>query len=175
MARSVDSSDGVYFVPALTGLGTPWWEANARGTIVGLSRGSRREHLVRAALEAMAYSTLDVLQAMAADRDLELRSLRADGGASANDWLMQFQANVLGVPVRRPAATELTALGAAGLAGLEAGVWAEPEEFLAARGPEAEFKPDPHGSGAREEDVKGWRRAVRTAIHWAHIEDDGGG
>ena len=175
MARSVDSSDGVYFVPALTGLGTPWWEANARGTIVGLSRGSRREHLVRAALEAMAYSTLDVLQAMAADRDLELRSLRADGGASANDWLMQFQANVLGVPVRRPAATELTALGAAGLAGLEAGVWAEPEEFLAARGPEAEFKPDPRGSGAREEDVKGWRRAVRTAIHWAHSEDDGGG
>ncbi|MCK5447274.1 MAG: glycerol kinase GlpK, partial [Gemmatimonadetes bacterium] len=175
MARSVGSTDGVYFVPALTGLGTPWWEPEARGTIVGLSRGSRREHLVRAALEAMAYSTLDVLQAMATDPDLELRSLRADGGASANDWLMQFQADVLGVPVRRPAATELTALGAAGLAGLEAGVWAEPEEFLAARGLEAEFEPDPHGSRAREEDVRGWRRAVRTAIHWAHIEDDGGG
>lgn len=175
MARSVGSTDGVYFVPALTGLGTPWWEPEARGTIVGLSRGSRREHLVRAALEAMAYSTLDVLQAMATDPDLELRSLRADGGASANDWLMQFQADVLGVPVRRPAATELTALGAAGLAGLEAGVWAEPEEFLAARGLEADFEPDPHGSRAREEDVRGWRRAVRTAIHWAHIEDDGGG
>ena len=175
MARSVGSTEGVYFVPALTGLGTPWWEPEARGTIVGLSRGSRREHLVRAALEAMAYSTLDVLQAMATDPDLELRSLRADGGASANDWLMQFQADVLGVPVRRPAATELTALGAAGLAGLEAGVWAEPEEFLAARGLEADFEPDPHGSRAREEDVRGWRRAVRTAIHWAHIEDDGGG
>ncbi len=174
MACSVDSSEGVYFVPALTGLGTPWWEPDARGTIVGLSRGSRREHLVRAALEAMAFSTLDVLQAMSADRDLELRSLRADGGAAANDWLMQFQANVLGVPVRRPAATELTALGAAGLAGLEAGVWAEPEEFLAARGPEVEFQPDTLGSGAGKVELEGWRRAVRTAIHWAHIGDDGG-
>jgi glycerol kinase len=174
MARSVESSGGVVFVPALTGLGTPWWEPEVRGTIVGLSRGARREHLVRAALEAMAYSTLDVLRAMAADPGLELKSLRADGGASANDWLMQFQADVLGVPVRRPSATELTAIGAAGLAGLEAGVWAEPEEFLAARGEEAVFEPDPGVSTPREEDVRGWRRAIRTAIHWAHLEDGGG-
>ena len=174
MARSVESSDGVYFVPALTGLGTPWWEPDVRGTIVGLSRGSTSEHLVRAALEAMAYSTLDVLQAMATDPGLVVRSLRADGGGAANDWLMQFQADVLGVPVRRPAARELTALGAAGLAGLEAGVWAEPEEFLVARGAEAAFEPDPQGLKARDAGVRGWRRAVRTAIHWAHIEDDGG-
>jgi len=174
MARSVESSGGVVFVPALTGLGTPWWEPEVRGTIVGLSRGARREHLVRAALESMAYSTLDVLRAMAADPSLDLKSLRADGGASANDWLMQFQADVLGVPVRRPSATELTAIGAAGLAGLEVGVWAEPEEFLAARGEEAVFEPDPGVSKARQEDVRGWRRAIQTAIHWAHIEDDGG-
>lgn len=175
MARSVESCDGVYFVPALTGLGTPWWEPDARGTIVGLSRGSTREHLVRAALEAMAYSTLDVLQAMVTEPGLVLRSLRADGGAAANDWLMQFQADVLGVPVRRPAATELTALGAAGLAGLKAGVWAEPEEFLVARGNETAFQPDPQGREIRQADARGWRRAVRTAIHWAHIDDDGGG
>lgn len=171
MARSVDSSDGVYFVPALTGLGTPWWEPAVRGTIVGLSRGSRREHLVRAALEAMAYSTLDVLRAMASDPTLELKSLRADGGVSENDWLMQFQADVLGVPVRRPEATELTALGAAGLAGLQAGVWSEPEEFLAARGEEATFDPDPGATRAMADRVRGWRRAVLTAIHWARLEE----
>jgi glycerol kinase len=174
MARSVPSSDGVYFVPALTGLGTPWWEPDVRGTIVGLSRGTRREHLVRAALEAMAYSTLDVLKVMTTQPGFELKSMRADGGASANDWLMQFQADVLGVPVRRPAATELTVLGAAGLAGLAAGLWAEPEEFLAARGLEVEFEPDLRRSQTRLEGVMGWRRAVQTAIHWAHIEDDGG-
>jgi glycerol kinase len=161
----------VYFVPALTGLGTPWWEPGVRGTIVGLSRGSRREHLVRSALEAMAYSTLDVLRAMASDPTLELKSLRADGGAAKNDWLMQFQADVLGVPVRRPAATELTALGAAGLAGLEAGVWTEPEEFLAVRGVEAVFEPDPNSKRAMADGVRGWRRAIQTAIHWARLED----
>jgi glycerol kinase len=171
MACSVDSSDGVYFVPALTGLGTPWWEPGVRGTIVGLSRGSRREHLVRSALEAMAYSTLDVLRAMASDPTLELKSLRADGGAARNDWLMQFQADVLGVPVRRPAATELTALGAAGLAGLEAGVWTEPEEFLAVQGVEAVFEPDPNSKRAMADGVRGWRRAIQTAIHWARLED----
>ncbi len=171
MARSVESSGGVYFVPALTGLGTPWWEPDVRGTIVGLSRGTRREHLVRAAVEAMAYSTGDVLSAMTGDAGADLRSLRADGGAARNDWLMQFQADVLGVPVRRPAATELTALGAAGLAGLHAGVWNEPEEFLAARGAEAVFQPAADGSKRRNDGVQGWRRAVETAIHWAHIGD----
>jgi glycerol kinase len=118
----------------------------------------------------MAYSTLDVLRAMASDPALELKSLRADGGASENDWLMQFQANVLGVPVRRPGATELTALGAAGLAGLAAGVWTEPEEFLGARGDETVFEPDPGATQAMVEGVRGWRRAVLAAIHWARLD-----
>jgi glycerol kinase len=174
LARAVESSGGVYFVPAMTGLGTPWWEPEARGTVVGLSRGSRREHLVRAALEAMAYSTVDALRAMTAGPDIDLRSLRADGGASANDWLMQFQADVLGVSVRRPAAAELTAVGAAGLAGLEAGVWAEPEEFLAARGEEKLFEPSAGAAEVAERGLRGWRRAIRTAIHWAHLDNDGG-
>jgi glycerol kinase len=174
MARAVESSEGVYFVPALTGLGTPWWEPDVRGTIVGLSRGSRREHLVRAAVEAMAYSTADALQAMATGPGLSLRALRADGGAAANDWLMQFQADLLGVPVLRPAATELTVLGAAGLAGLHTGVWAEPEEFLAARGQERVFEPNPDAGSVRGEEARGWRRAVRTAIHWAQLADDEG-
>ena len=172
MSRSVDSTGGVFFVPALTGLGTPWWEPDARGTIVGLSRGTRREHLVRAALEAMAYSTCDVLSAAASGEGL--RSLKADGGAARNDWLMQFQADALGVPVRRPAATELTVLGAAGLAGLHAGVWAEPEEFLAARGEEVLFEPDPAGRAAALDGLEGWRRAVETAIHWARSGHSGG-
>ena len=172
MAASVASSDGVAFVPALTGLGTPWWEPRARGTLVGLSRGTRREHVVRAAVEAMAFSTLDVLEAMSADPELALSSLRADGGASGNDWLMQFQADVLGVPVHRPAARELTALGAAGLAGLAAGLWQEPEEFLAARGPEDVFTPAPESRAAVDRAVREWRRAVDTAVHWATLGDD---
>lgn len=174
MARSVESTDGVYFVPALTGLGTPWWEPDVRGAIVGLSRGTRREHLVRAALEAMAYSTRDALQAMTMESSLSLASLRADGGASANDWLMQFQADVLGVSVRRPAATELTAIGAAGLAGLSAGVWSEPEDFLAARGAETVFEPDARQEEVARQRIGGWRRAIQAAIHWAHIDADGG-
>jgi len=171
MARAVESSEGVFFVPALTGLGTPWWEPEVRGTIVGLTRGSTRAHLVRAGLEAMAYSTADALEAMAAGPGLDLKSLKADGGASRNDGLMQFQADVLGVQVRRPAATELTALGAAGLAGLAVGLWSEPEEFLAVRGDEAVFEPDPRAAHGTAEGVAGWRRAVRAAIHWAR--DDG--
>jgi glycerol kinase len=172
MARSIPSTDGVVFVPALAGLGTPYWEPEARGTIVGLSRGSRTEHVVRAALEAMAYSTLDVLDAMVAGSDLVLRSLKADGGAARNDWLMQFQADVLGVPVRRPSAAEVTAIGAAGLAGVRAGVWAEPEEFLAARGTERVFDPDPTTSMDRRAGIREWRRAVHTALHWVHHADE---
>ena len=138
LAASVPSTDGVYFVPALAGLGAPDWEPGARGTVVGLTRGSGRAHLVRAALEAMAYATADVLDVMrgaaagtpaAAGRDV----LRVDGGATANGWLMQFQADVLGAPVERPALVEATALGAAGLAGLAGGVWRSPDAVLGAR------------------------------------------
>ena len=133
LARSIESTDGVYFVPALTGLGAPHWEAAARGTIVGLTRGTGRAHLVRAALEAMAFGTADVLASMRDASGAAFDRLRVDGGATNNDWLMQFQADVLGVPVERPDMVETTALGAAGLAGLAAGVWASAEEFIATR------------------------------------------
>ena len=131
LARSVGDTGGVHFVPAFVGLGTPHWEPEARGTITGITRGTTRAHLVRAALEAMAFSSADLLDAMAAAGGLEVPVLRVDGGAAANDWLMQFQADVLGIPVERPDMVETTALGAAGLAGLALGVWASPAEFLA--------------------------------------------
>jgi glycerol kinase len=123
IARSIESSDGVYVVPAFVGLGAPYWDPYARGTIVGLTRGSGRAHIVRATLESIAYQTRDVLEAMRADSGLELQALRVDGGAVHNDFLMQFQADILGVPVQRPAVTETTALGAAYLAGLATGFW----------------------------------------------------
>jgi glycerol kinase len=172
-ARSVASTDGVYFVPALTGLGAPDWEPEARGTVVGLTRGTTRAHLVRASLEAMAYATADVLDAMRAAAGGEAPGafdrLRVDGGATANGWLMQFQADVLGVPVERPAMPELTGLGAAGLAGLAAGVWT-PDAFVAAR-EAATFAPGA-GAPAARSGRAGWRRAVRAALAWAR--DDGG-
>ena len=133
VAREVADTGGVYFVPAFVGLGAPHWEPRARGTIVGLTRGTSRAHLVRAALEAMAYSTKDVLEAMTAHSHVHLAALQVDGGAAANDWLMQFQADLLGVPVARPDLVETTALGAAALAGLGAGAWREPEQFLRGR------------------------------------------
>jgi len=123
LAGSLDGNDGVYFVPALTGLGSPHWDPNARGTIVGLTRGAGRAHLARATLEAIAYQTLDAVRAMEAASARPLSELRADGGASANDWLMQFQADVLGAPVVLGETTESTALGAAYLAGVGAGLW----------------------------------------------------
>src|SRR5205085_1019671 len=124
-ARSLDSNDDVYFVPALTGLGSPHWDPYARGTIVGLTRGTTKAHLARAALEAMAYQTVDAVRAMEAASGVELEELRADGGATANGWMLQFQADILGVPVLVPAIRETTALGAAYLAGVATGVWTE--------------------------------------------------
>ena len=162
MARNVADTGGVYFVPALTGLGAPHWEADARGTIVGLTRGTRREHLVRAALEAMAYATRDVLDAMTAASGVTLAELKVDGGASANDWLMTFQAAVLGVPVLRPDLIEITALGAAGLAGLATGVWPDAAAFLGTR-QYRRFAPD----AAVSTDHPAWSRAVRAALGWA--------
>jgi glycerol kinase len=166
LARSIDGNEGVYFVPAFTGLGAPHWEPEARGTLVGLTRGSTRAHLVRAALEAMAYATRDVAEAMEADARVRLAELRVDGGAAANDWLMQFQADVLGVPVRRPEMVEMTARGAAGLAGLATGFWDGPEAFHAARRGETLFSP-----AADDRDratlLGGWRRALAAATAWA--------
>ena len=169
MARALMGNDGVYFVPALTGLGAPAWEPEARGTIVGLTRGTTREHLVRAALEAMAYGTADVLETMRGVSGAPLDVLRVDGGATSNDWLLQFQADVLAVPVERPDVTETTAMGAAGLAGIAAGVWSDAEAFFQSR-TYARFEPASTGNPARQ-GLGGWRRAVRAAVSWARDRD----
>jgi glycerol kinase len=165
LARSVADNGGVYFVPAFVGLGTPYWEPEARGTITGLTRGTTRAHLVRAALEAMAYSSAELLSTMATAGQLAVPALRVDGGAAANDWLMQFQADVLGVPVERPDLVETTALGAAGLAGLALGLWKSSAEFVQRR-KFTRFEPR-IGAGAREALLAGWHRAVRASLAWA--------
>jgi len=173
LARSVDSTGGVYFVPALVGLGAPHWEPQARGAILGITRGTNRAHLARAALEAMAYSTHDVLEMMIANggsqSELGSAPLRVDGGATANDWLLQFQADVLGLTVERPDIVDTTALGAAGLAGLAAGIWADSDAFLASR-KFTSFAPG-DGAAAARAGVKDWRRAVRATLAWARDGD----
>jgi glycerol kinase len=167
LARSLESNDGVYMVPAFTGLGAPHWEPRARGTLLGLTRGTGRAHLARAALEAMAFATRDVALAMEADSGVQMMELRVDGGASENDWMMQFQSDILGVPVRRPAMVETTAYGAAGLAGLALGVWKSPEDFLAARQEETVFTPAADDV-RRDAWISGWTRAVAVARQWSH-------
>jgi glycerol kinase len=164
LARSVADTAGVYFVPALVGLGAPYWEADARGTIVGLTRGVGRAHLARAALEAMAFSTRDVAEAMRRATGVTLRDLKVDGGAAGNDWLMDFQAGVLGVPVRRPDVVETTALGAAGLAGLAVGVWPDAAAFAGTRHYRT-FEP----SARPAAEYVQWQRAVDTTLHWARL------
>jgi glycerol kinase len=165
MARSLDSNDGVYFVPALTGLGSPHWDPYARGTIVGLTRGTRREHLARAALEAIAYQTVDAIQAMESASGMPLEELRADGGAVANGWLMQFQADVLGRPVVVPEVSETTALGAAYLAGVGAGTWSTDDVRSLWR--EATRYEPRMGEDERESLLRDWRRALDRARAWA--------
>jgi glycerol kinase len=167
VAASVASSDGVVFVPAFAGLGTPHWIPEARGAVFGLTRGTKRAHLVRAALEAMAYATMDVLEAMTAPEGVRLAAFRADGGAARNDWLMQFQADLLGREVHRPEASELTALGAAGLAGVGSGFWEGPEGFLPALGGDVVFRPDVGNASALEAGRADWRRAVEALIGWS--------
>ena len=162
LARSLDGNDGVYFVPALVGLGAPHWNPDVRGVIAGLTLGTTRAHLVRAALEAMAYRTAEVLRAMEAESGVKARELRVDGGASENDWLMRFQAGLLGVPVRRPAQVQTTALGAAGLAGLRVGLWKSGDEFLAAQGEPRTFRAA-MGKKEREDLVAGWERVLNAA------------
>jgi glycerol kinase len=171
LARQLDSNDGVYFVPALTGLGAPHWEPDARGTLVGLTRGSGRAHLVRAALESMAYGTRDVLLAMRERSGVPFDRLRVDGGASVNNWLMQFQSDVIGVPVERPEIVETTSLGAAGLAGTASGVWKDFEDFMSVRR-YTTFNPTIAESG-RAELVAGWNRAIGAALHWARNAEPG--
>ena len=170
LARGITSNDGVYFVPALVGLGAPNWEPRARGMLVGLTRGTGRAHFARAVLEAMAYSTADVLDEMRARGGVSFDRLRVDGGASENDWLMQFQADVLDVPVERPDMVETTALGAAGLAGIATGVWADARAFMSARA-YRRFEPG-EGAVAARQAMGGWHRAVRAALSWARDGDD---
>src|SRR5581483_8571436 len=141
LAKKVPSTLGVYLVPAFVGLGAPHWDADARGALVGLTRGVTRSHVVRATLESLAYQTRDVVDAMAADAGAPLRALRVDGGAAANDFLMQFQADVLGVPVDRPHVVETTAMGAAFLAGLATGFWRSQKELERACRIDRRFKP----------------------------------
>ncbi len=165
LAQSINSSDGVYLVPAFVGLGAPYWDQYARGTIVGLTRGSGRAHIVRATLESIAYQTRDVVQAMYADSGIELQTLRVDGGAVRNDFLMQFQADILGVPVQRPAVTETTALGASYLAGLATGFWSSQEEIASQWQVERTFEPAMSDT-ERDSLYAGWQRAVERSKGW---------
>jgi glycerol kinase len=161
LAASLQSNDGVYFVPALTGLGSPYWDPYARGTIVGLTRGTGRSHLARAALESIAYQTVDAVRAMETACGVELTELRADGGATENDWLMQFQADVLGVPVVVPELSETTAVGAGALAGVGVGIWTL-DRVRTQRRERARYEPNMESS-ARERLLAGWRDALGRA------------
>ncbi len=159
LATSVPDTNGVYFVPAFVGLGAPYWDQDARGAIVGLTRGATRAHLARAALEAMAYQTRDVVECMQKDSGIKARELRVDGGATRNDFLCQFQADILGIPVVRPVITETTALGAAYLAGLAVGFWKSEKEIASQWQEEKRFEPKMKKSD-RERLYEGWQAAV---------------
>jgi glycerol kinase len=168
LAASLDSNDGVYFVPALTGLGSPHWDPYARGTIVGLTRGSGRAHLARAALESIAYQTVDAVRAIEASCKVDLEELKADGGAVANKWLMQFQADLLGVPVIVPEVAETTALGAAYLAGVATGLWSETDVSENWR-ESARYEPA-MSSDERQSLMAAWTRALERSKDWAEAE-----
>lgn len=169
-ARKVQDNGGVYVVPAFAGLGTPYWDMYAKGAIFGLTRGSGKEHIVRATLESLAYQTKDVIAAMEADSGLVLNTLRVDGGAASNDLLMQFQSDILSVPVERPRVLETTALGAAYLAGLAVGFWKK-DELTAKAVLEREFQPAME-QRTRDRLYKGWKKAVTRTMHWSKDEED---
>lgn len=165
-ASSVDSSDGVYFVPAFAGLGAPHWSQKARGTVFGLTRGSSDAHISRAALESIAYQTMDVLKAMEADSGVEIKELRVDGGATVNDMLMQFQADVLDTITVRPEVVETTVMGAAYLAGLAVGYWKDQEEIQRIWKTDRHFVPTEDREQIQQ-GIKGWYRAIDTLQYWA--------
>jgi glycerol kinase len=169
-ATKVDSSNGVYVVPAFTGLGAPYWDPYARGTIVGLTRGSNSNHIVRATLESIAYQSRDVMDAMKVDSGNDILSLSVDGGAVANNFLMQFQCDVLNADVIRPKVTEVTALGAAYLAGLAVGFWSSIDELADKEIVDKRFEPS-QDDGKREQRYVGWQRAVKCAQVWAELHD----
>jgi glycerol kinase len=170
LALSVPDSGGVVVVPAFVGLGAPHWDMYARGTVLGLTRGSNRAHLVRATLESIGLQAHDVLAAMQEDAGIALTTLKVDGGAAANGFLMQFQADVLGVPVERPAVNETTAMGAAFLAGLAVGVWRDTAEIAALWRRDRRFAPA-MAMEHRERIVAGWRRAVQRSRAWIEPGD----
>lgn len=164
-AQKVEDTGGVYVVPAFTGLGAPHWDMYARGAIVGLTRGTNRNHIIRAALESIAYQTKDVLEAMQQDSGIDLTTLKVDGGAVANNFLMDFQADILGVPVHRPKVTETTALGAAYLAGLAVGFWENKDEITKRWSVDKVFEPTMIES-KKEKLYRGWQKAIGRAIDW---------
>ena len=166
MARKVQDTNGCYVVPAFTGLGAPHWDQYARGTIVGITRGVNKYHIIRATLESMAYQVNDVLQAMKADSGINLAALKVDGGASANNLLMQMQADISGAPVNRPMCVETTAMGAAYLAGLAVGYWSSKEDVIKNWAIDRTFEPaiDEADRAAR---CKGWNKAVKCSYGWA--------
>ena len=166
LAGQVEDTGGVYLVSAFTGLGAPWWDAYARGTLVGLTRGTKRAHIARAVLEGIAYQVKDLLDAMEGDSGQRLDSLRVDGGASVSDFLMQFQSDILRRPIDRPRSVETTALGAAFLAGLSAGVWTELSDVRTLRSTERVFSPSMPPERAQEL-MHGWHRAVERSRAWA--------
>lgn len=166
MARKVEDTNGCYVVPAFTGLGAPHWDQYARGTIVGITRGVNKYHIIRATLESLAYQTNDVLQAMRADSEIELDSLKVDGGASANDFLMQTQADIINAPVNRPSCVETTAMGAAYLAGLAVGYWKSKEDVIKNWAIDKTFQPK-ISHEVREKKIKGWNKAVKYSYGWA--------
>lgn len=169
-AQSVRDTGGVYVVPAFTGLGAPYWNQYARGTITGITRGFTRDQLIRATLESLAYQTFDICRAMESDAGVKLTRLRVDGGASANDFLMQFQSNILGAEVMRPACIETTALGAAYLAGLAVGYWKDTADIKQNRQTGRVFLPEmPERTRAKL--LKGWNRALTAALTWADMEE----
>jgi glycerol kinase len=166
LAASVSDSDGVYLVPAFTGLGAPHWDAYARGTMHGLTRGSTKAHIARAALESIAFQSAEVLDAMQKDSAVSLQQLRVDGGGSRNNLMMQFQADILGVPVVRPKITDTTALGAAYLAGLAVGYWHDTDALRAQWQADRTFEPA-MGADERERRLAQWRKAVDRSTGWA--------
>ena len=169
MAKKVKDTNGCYVVPAFTGLGAPHWDQYARGTIVGITRGVNKYHIIRATLESLAYQVNDVLEAMEADSGIGLAALKVDGGASANDFLMQTQADIINAPVNRPQCVETTAMGAAYLAGLAVGYWKSKEDVIKNWAIDKTFAPaiTAEDRGAR---IKGWNKAVKYAYGWAKEE-----
>ena len=170
MAKKVKDTNGCYVVPAFTGLGAPYWDQYARGTIVGLSRGVNKYHIIRATLESIGYQVNDVLHAMKADSGIDLAALKVDGGASANDFLMQFQSDIINAPVKIPSCVETTAMGAAYLAGLAVGYWNSKEDVIKNWAVNKIFSPI-MGEDERERKIKGWNKAVKYSFGWAKEED----